>query len=44
MDIEVLAITAVKERLAYCDGLMSYINERDKEPIWDGHIYVFQDG
>lgn len=44
MDIEVIATTAVKERLAFCDGLQSYINERDREPLWDGHIYVFPKG
>jgi hypothetical protein len=44
VDIEVLATTAVKERVAYCSGLQSYINERDKEPLWDGHIYVFPIG
>ncbi len=44
MDTEVIATTAVKERLAFCDGLQSYINERDKEPLWDGHIYVFPKG
>ena len=42
MDTEIIATTAVKERLALCDGLQSFINERDKEPLWDGHIYVFQ--
>ncbi|MEL7624878.1 MAG: hypothetical protein AAGU12_15035 [Clostridiales bacterium] len=44
MDTEVIATTAIKERLAFCDGLQSYINERDKEPLWDGHIYVFPKG
>ncbi len=44
MDTEVIATTAVKERLAFCEGLQSYINERDKEPLWDGHIYVFPKG
>jgi len=42
VDTEIIATTAVKERLALCDGLQSFINERDKEPLWDGHIYVFQ--
>lgn len=44
MDTEVMATTAVKARLALCKGLHSYINERDKEPIWDGHIYVYPRG
>lgn len=41
VDTEIIATTAVKERLALCDGLQSFINERDKEPLWDGPIYVF---
>lgn len=44
MDTEIIATTVVKERLAFCDGLQSYINERDKEMLWDGHIYVFPKG
>ena len=41
MDIEIMATMAVKRRLALCDGLFSYIKERDVEPIWDGNIYVY---
>jgi hypothetical protein len=41
VDIELLATTAIKERLAFCEGLSPYINERDKEPSWDGNIYVY---
>lgn len=44
MDIELLATTAIKERLAFCVGLSPYINERDKEPSWDGNIYVYPNG
>jgi hypothetical protein len=44
VDTEIIATTALKERIAFCDGLQSYINERDKEPLWDGHIYVFPKG
>lgn len=36
-----MATTAIKERLAFCEGLSPYINERDKEPSWDGNIYVY---
>ena len=41
MEIEIIATTTVKKRLAICDGLSPYINEHDKEPIWDGNIYVY---
>jgi hypothetical protein len=44
VDTEIIATTALKERIAFCEGLQSYINERDKEPLWDGHIYVFPKG
>ena len=41
MDTELIGTSEVKGRLALCDGLYSYIKEKDKEPIWDGHIYVY---
>jgi len=44
MDIEILATSAVKDRLALCDGLYSYVNEREKEPSFDGNIYVYPKG
>ena len=41
MDIEILATSAVKDRLALCDGLCSYVIERGTEPSFDGNIYVY---
>lgn len=41
MDTEVIATSAVKRSVSVTDYLSPYINERDKEPIWDGSIYVF---
>ncbi|MCL2509225.1 MAG: hypothetical protein FWF05_08625 [Oscillospiraceae bacterium] len=41
MDIERLATTEVKKRLALCTGLSPFISEGDKEPSWDGNIYVY---
>lgn len=41
MDTETIATTAVKSRIAETERLSQYINERDKEPIWDGHIYAY---
>ncbi|HBV88437.1 MAG TPA: hypothetical protein DEF42_17780 [Desulfosporosinus sp.] len=41
MDTEVIATSAVKTSVSITDYLSPYISERDKEPIWDGNIYVF---
>lgn len=42
MDIETAATSAIKSRIADTDRLSQYINERDKEPIWDGSIYAYK--
>lgn len=41
MDNEVIATSAIKMCISVTDYLSPYISERDKEPIWDGNIYVF---
>lgn len=41
MDTEVIATSTLKTSISVTDFLSPYINERDKEPIWDGNIYVF---
>ena len=41
-DIETSATAAIKIKLADTDLLSQYINERDKEPIWDGLIYAYK--
>lgn len=41
MDTEILATTAVKERVAQTKYLSPFINEGDKEPSWDGNIYAY---
>ena len=41
MDTEALAVTAVKNGIAKTDYLTAYINEKDKEPMWDGAIYAY---
>lgn len=41
MDKEVLATTAVKDSISWTDRLKPYIPEKDKEPIWDGSVYVY---
>lgn len=41
MDIEILGTSAVEESLARTKYLRPYINTGDKEPSWDGNIYVY---
>jgi len=41
LDIELLATTAVKKSISTTDVLSAKISENDKEPIWDGNIYVY---
>ena len=43
MDIEGFAIGAVLQRLAYVDNIQTFANIRDKEPLWDGSVYVYKD-
>lgn len=42
MDIEKLATAAVDASISKTDVLSPYINDGDKEPSWDGSIYIFQ--
>jgi len=39
--IETIAVSTLKENIVTCDHLEPYINENDKEPSWDGMIYVY---
>lgn len=41
MDKEVLATSAVKDSISWTDRLKPYIPEKDREPIWDGSVYVY---
>ena len=41
MDTEILATSAVKTSISKTDVLSPFINEKDKEPSWDGNIYIF---
>jgi len=43
MDIEGYAAAKVLESLASTDCLVAHISLRDKEPIWDGSVYVYTD-
>ncbi len=41
--IETLAIGAVRESIVTTEILGQYIADNDKEPSWDGFIYVYKD-
>lgn len=43
MDIEGFAVGALLQRLAYTDNVLTFVNQRDKEFLWDGHIYICKD-
>ena len=40
--IETLAVNAVKDSVVMCEYLDQFIADNDKEPSWDGHIYVYK--
>ena len=42
MDIETAATSEIKNRIANTDLLSQFINEGDKEPVWDGFIYAYR--
>lgn len=43
MDIEKLATSAVDASISKTERLSSFINSGDKEPCWDGTIYIHED-
>ena len=43
MDIEKLATSAVADSISLTDVLSPFINDGDKEPSWDGNIYIYAD-
>ncbi len=43
MELEKLATSAVVTELSKTDRLSSFINSGDKEPCWDGNIYIHED-
>lgn len=42
-NIESAAISEIKDSILCCDILSPYISENDKEPSWDGFIYIYKD-
>lgn len=43
MDIEKLATAALKKSISQTDYLSDFVNDGDKEPSWDGNIYIYAD-
>lgn len=41
MDIEQLATSAIKLSISGTEHLKTFINDNDKEPSWDGYIYIY---
>ena len=40
--IEQAAVGAVKNSIGVCDFLSAFIADNDKEPSWDGHVYIYK--
>ena len=43
MELEKLATSAVTSEIGKTDILSSFINSGDREPCWDGNIYIHED-
>ena len=43
MNIEKLATSAVEESISKTDVLDPFVNDGDKEPSWDGNVYIYTD-
>ena len=43
MDTENLAVNAVDDAISSTDMLTPMFNKKDREPLWDGNIFVYED-
>lgn len=43
MDLEKIATSAIVLSISKTDTLSGFINNGDKEPCWDGNIYIHED-
>lgn len=41
--IETLAVNAVRDSVVVSDFLDQFIADNDKEPTWDGFVYIYSD-
>ncbi len=42
MHIEGVSVATVQRRISYCWGLRAFVKDGDKEPSWDGNIYIYK--
>ena len=42
MDLEKIATSALVSSISQTDILSGFINNGDKEPCWDGNIYIYE--
>lgn len=43
MDLEKIATSAIVSSISKTDTLSGFINDGDKEPCWDGNVYIHED-
>lgn len=43
MDLERIATSTVVESISRTETMSPFVNDGDKEPVWDGHIYIYAD-
>lgn len=43
MDLEKLATSSVSDSISLTETMSPFVNDGDKEPVWDGHIYIYAD-
>lgn len=43
MDLEKIATATIAESISRTDTMSPFVNDGDKEPVWDGHIYIYAD-
>jgi len=41
MAVEQYAVDAVRDCINFSDHLSPFVSDDDKEPSWDGHIYIY---
>lgn len=43
MDLEKLVTFAASDSISRTETRFPFVNDGDKESVWDGHIYIFTD-
>lgn len=41
MDLEKIATATVAESISRTDTMSPFVNDGDKEPVWDGHRWAY---